>query len=139
MKKNVWHKYYGDKKTNAIPYKMWEKNDKRTDLKSGKWMRTAVSKWLENKSVKITDDYSAAWWHTSQPEKWLIDYDVPVLLSFYKNGLGHNVLIYAYDEKTDSYAVNFGWHGNNYSISIIKKKTLWSKFSMGFWYAFREI
>ncbi|PPE04729.1 hypothetical protein EELLY_v1c04090 [Entomoplasma ellychniae] len=137
-RKEIVHKNYGDGNMKAVPYKIWEKNNRNKNMRVGSSMRSALKNWLGNNKNQIIDDYSASWWHTSEPESWLIKYKVPVLLSFWTKGFAHNVLIYGYDKATQSYAVNFGWPYSQYAISIIKKKTIWSTFSTGFWYSFRE-
>ncbi|AHI53775.1 hypothetical protein SSABA_v1c03660 [Spiroplasma sabaudiense Ar-1343] len=118
----------------SLPVKLWKLNKKKTDLKGGSFVHDTFRAWnkLLDLPWKIDDEYSAAWWHTSNPEDWLIKYDVPVMLSWVKNA--HNIIIYGYDKPTNRYLVHYGWDYE--SARIINKADIWRTFSMGFWNAF---
>ncbi len=130
-----YHKHYqGNKPEKSLPVKLWELNNKKTDLKGGGSVHTTFRNWNKHLNLpwKMDDEYSAAWLHTSSPEEWLIKYDVPVMVSWAKNQ--HNIVIYGHDKPTNRYLVHYGWE---YKESrIINKADIWRLFSMGFWNAF---
>ncbi|XWT48630.1 hypothetical protein V2P41_02940 [Mesomycoplasma hyopneumoniae] len=73
--------------------------------------------------------------HSSSPENFLLKNQMPVMVAFANFDVGHNIIIYGYDPKTEKYLVNFGWE--NYSNLVISKWDIWSFWSLGYWWSFK--
>lgn len=125
------HKHYGKGADAGVAYDIWKANDKFIDLKLGFDVRRATKKFL---SYSVKDDYSASWMHTSQPEKWIEDKHVPVMLV--SGNFAHSIIIYAYNVETNEYAAHYGFAGDE--MQIIKKSDIWYFTSLGFWYGIYE-
>lgn len=138
--KKIDHKYhYWNERTKAVPWQMWKKNKYSYNIKFRESMKDILKSWLPYSTwKKINLGSSTSTMHSSQPEKWLQKYGVPVLFSFVVEGFAHNVIIYGYNKDTNEYAVHFGWSGEKYARVILKKSKMWSYFSIGFWLALKE-
>ncbi|ADQ90751.1 hypothetical protein B5M19_01425 [Mesomycoplasma hyopneumoniae] len=98
---------------------------------------TTLESFLKDKEIKkyITTDYSTSFMHSSSPENFLLKNQMPVMVVFANFDVGHNIIIYGYDPKTEKYLVNFGWE--NYSNLVISKWDIWSFWSLGYWWSFK--
>lgn len=113
----------------GVAYNIYKNNGKIVNLFFGSELRSATKNFVG----KVTDDYSVSYMHTSQPEDWIKNYHVPVILV--SGNFSHSILIYGYNPKTKEYAIHYGFEGRQ--MEIIKKSDIWSFGSLGYWYGIR--
>ncbi|AJC49696.1 putative cysteine peptidase [Mesomycoplasma flocculare] len=138
------YKYYKHKNSNdgtstfnSLPLHLFELNEKYENVKYASYFTTTLESFLKDKEIKkyITTDYSTSFMHSSSPENFLLKNQMPVMVAFANFSVGHNIIIYGYDPKTEKYLVNFGWE--NYSNLVISKWDIWSFWSLGYWWSFK--
>jgi len=130
----------------SLVIKLWKDYNEYKDFQSGWAYWDVFNLFIKDKPIlkgkKIDDvfdqQWSASFWHTSQPETYLLNNGVPVILTYVFKGGGHSIIIYGYDKKTQKYLTNFGWPDKEYSQVLLTKSKVWSTFSIGYWYAFKQ-
>ncbi|TDV24125.1 hypothetical protein BCF59_0072 [Mycoplasmopsis mustelae] len=100
------HKYFMyNQPKDSFVWKLYKDSGMWKNVKSASWINEILMTFLKNKEIKnhIISEWSASWIHSSNPEDFLLKNNLPVMLAFANFNIGHNVVIYGYDKRTNKF------------------------------------